>query len=371
MEPFKAAHAASDNWAEAVSICAEALTPVPAGANLGFVYVTDLLADDFPRIVDDLRRRTGVESWVGSVALGVCSATAEYFDRAAVAAMVASLPPDGFRTFPAIAETTDEMAADSRAWIAGTAPPFGIVHGDPYNPRTPDLVEDLAELGAGFLVGGLTSSRYARHQVAGGVTEGGLSGVLFAPGVEVATTLSQGCTPIGPDHLVTECVDNVLITLDGVPALDVFKQDVGDLLARDLNRAAGFIHAALPVEGSDTGDYMVRNLIGIDPTRGWLAIGAPVETGSRVLFVRRDSNSAGDDLEATLGRLKQRLSWTPRGGVYFSCVARGAHMFGAPGREVSMIRDVLGDIPLVGFYAGGEISNGRLYGYTGVLALFA
>ena len=31
----------------------------------------------------------------------------------------------------------------------------------------------------------------------------------------------------------------------------------------------------------------------------------------------------------------------------------------------------LGDVPLAGFYANGEISHNRLYGYTGVLTLFS
>ena len=137
-----------------------------------------------------------------------------------------------------------------------------------------------------------------------------------------------------------------------------------------LGRAAGYIHAAFLVEGSDTGDYMVRNLLGIDPVRGWLAIGNEVQAGDRVMFVRRDPKSAEEDLVATLKNLKNRLPGPPRGGVYFSCVARGPNMFGDEGKELSLIREHLGDLPLVGFYGNGEISNNRLYGYTGVLALF-
>ena len=68
--------------------------------------------------------------------------------------------------------------------------------------------------------------------------------------------------------------------------------------------------------------------------------------------------------------LKARLPSEPKGGLYFSCVARGPHMFGAPGKEMALIMERLGDVPLIGFYGNGEISNARLYGYTGVLALF-
>jgi small ligand-binding sensory domain FIST len=194
--------------------------------------------------------------------------------------------------------------------------------------------------------------------------------VLFAPEVPVATGLSQGCAPIGESHVVSDSVDNVIIGLDGRHALDVFKDDIGEVLARDLNKVAGYIHAAFPIEGSDTGDYVVRNLIGIDPARGWLAVGDSVESGSRVMFVRRDPESAEGDLMDMLDRMKRRVVAPPRGGVYISCVARGANMFGEAGREMELIHDRLGAFPLIGFYAGGEISNSRLYAYTGVLTLF-
>ena len=88
------------------------------------------------------------------------------------------------------------------------------------------------------------------------------------------------------------------------------------------------------------------------------------------MFVRRDPKSAEEDLVSMTDNLKGRLPGPPRGGIYFSCVARGPNMFGEEGRELSLIRDSLGDFPLVGFFGNGEISNNRLYSYTGVLALF-
>jgi small ligand-binding sensory domain FIST len=104
--------------------------------------------------------------------------------------------------------------------------------------------------------------------------------------------------------------------------------------------------------------------------RGRLAIGAPVAPGDRLLFCRRDPASALKDLERMLGDLKRRAPTTPRAGLYFSCVARGPNQFGPDSVELGLIRQALGEFPLVGFFANGEISNDRLYGYTGVLTLF-
>ena len=373
MTPFRSAHSDAEDWPGIAKNLADGLGGEDSGggeARLGFIYVTDAIAEDFGSILTYLRQTTGVDQWVGSVGIGICASGTEYFDRPAAVAMVADLPKDSFLVFPAITESADELRAAAGDWIDRVSPPFGILHADPNNAFTADLIEKLSLAAAGFLVGGLSSSRGPAHQVAGEITQGGISGVLFAPEIEVATGLSQGCVPVGKTHVVSDSLDNIIIGLDGEKALDVLKEDVGELLARDLGRAAGYIHTAFLVEGSDTGDYMVRNLIGIDPVRGWLAVGEEVQAGDRVMFVRRDPKSAEEDLVATLKNLKSRLPGPPRGGVYFSCVARGPNMFGDEGKELSLIQDHLGDLPLVGFYGNGEISNNRLYGYTGVLALF-
>jgi small ligand-binding sensory domain FIST len=370
MALFRFAHAQAEDWAHAAQACVDGLGRAAAGANLGFVYATDLLADDLGSILVYLRQRTGIAHWVGSVGLGICGGGEEYFDVPALAVMTAALPENSFHVFTALNRSADELAAAARAWIAAAGPAFGVVHGDPRNVATPAVVRELAGLTSGFLIGGLTSSRGPFHQVAGRLTGGGVSGVLFGPGVTVATGLSQGCQPLGPVHTVSDAMDNVLMRLDERPALDVFKEDIGAELAGDLRQVAGNVHAALPVAGSDTGDYTVRNLLGIDTRHGWLAIGERLSPGDRVLFVRRDPPSAETDLAAMVERIKGRLDGPPKAGLYFSCVARGAAMFGRRGREAEIIRRHLGDFPLVGFYAGGEISNARLYGYTGVLAVF-
>ncbi len=368
MTEFRTAHAAAEDWAHAVKECVDRLGAAPA--NLGFVYATDVVAEDFSSILTYLRQRTGIEHWVGTIGLGVCAGDTEYFDVPAVAVMVADLPDQSFCLFPSLSKIGDRPAAEQQAWIERASPAFGMVHADPGNSDVPELVEGLAGHTSTFLVGGLTSSRGARHQVAGRLTGGGISGVLFAPQVEVATGLSQGCMPISEHHVISDCVDNVVIGLDGRRALDVFKEDVGDPVANDLNRASGEIHAAIPVEGSDTADYLVRNLLAIDPVRGWLAVNGEIQPGGRMMFVRRDPHSAEVDLRQMVAKLKRRLSGPPKGGVYYSCIARGANMFGEGGREMACIREGLGDFPLVGFYAGGDISNNRLYTYTGVLTLF-
>jgi len=187
--------------------------------------------------------------------------------------------------------------------------------------------------------------------------------------VAVVTRLTQGCSPLGPRRAITRCNGNQLIALDDRPALDVFYQDIGERLAGDPARLGSQVFAGLPVKGSDTGDYLVRNLTGIDTDKGWLGVGHSVIAGDRIQFCRRDHDAAVKDLKRMLADVKRRSDSAPRAWLYYACVARGPNLFGSESEELRLIRDELGEFPLVGFFANGEISHDRLYGYTGVLAL--
>jgi small ligand-binding sensory domain FIST len=265
------------------------------------------------------------------------------------------------------------MLTTNRGWITERSAHFGIVHGDPRNTHIPQIIESLSfDLDPGFLVGGLSSASEQGYQIqiAGDLCEDGLSGVMLSSEVPVISGLTQGCTPLGGKHTITQCDRNILVNLDNRPALDVFCEDIGEVLARDLSRVAGYIFAGLLVPGSDKGDYLVRNLVGIDPEQKLLAIGDLLEEETTVMFCKRDGESAREDMLRMLADLRKRATGEIKGGVYYTCLGRGRYQFGENSEELKMIRDELGDFPLVGFFANGEISHNRLYGYTGVLTLF-
>lgn len=371
MSPFRYGHAAAADWAQAADACLTQIGQVPEQANLGFLYASDEFADELGDLLEWFRHATGVQQWVGSVGIGICATGVEYYEEPAIAVMLGEFPADAFHVFPDLINDFDEFDIRHGDWIQAHPPYLGLVHGDPANERIELLIQQLAlRTSAGFLVGGLTSSRGVAVGIANTLTQGGLSGVLFSDQVALMTRLSQGCSPIGPHHTITEVQRNILIKLDGHPALDVFKRDIGETMAQDLGSLGGYIFAGLPIQGSDTGDYLVRNLIGIDPDHGLLAIGDLVEAGREVMFCRRDAETAREDLERMLRAIKQRLSGPPRGGIYVSCLGRGVNLFGPDSAELKQIQATLGDFPLVGLYANGEISRDRVYGYTGVLTLF-
>ncbi|HXV09786.1 MAG TPA: FIST N-terminal domain-containing protein [Burkholderiales bacterium] len=367
MADFRYGHAGAADWREAAESCLNQLGSGPA--NLGFLYVTDVLADHVGDILAFVKSRTGIPHWVGTVGIGICATAKEYLDEPAIAILAGDFEPDAFRIFSAVAGPAD--VDNVQLNCAGAVPNFAIVHADPLNRRLTELVPRLAgKVESGFLVGGLTSSRRQNVQIADGIVEGGLSGVAFSEGVTIATRLTQGCSPIGAKHVVTTSQQNVIISLDGRPALDVFREDIGETLGRDLNRIGGHVFAALPIPGSDTGDYLVRNLVGIDPANRLIAIGEMVQPGASVMFCKRDPGTAQEDMERMLESMRKGLYTRPRGGVYYSCLGRGASLFGPDSGELKLVREGLGEFPLVGFFCNGEISHNRLYGYTGVLTLF-
>jgi small ligand-binding sensory domain FIST len=370
---FKAACATGSDWRTILGQCLPDLGTGPSDANLGLLYVTSPLAPYLDDLLADLRSKTEIDDWIGTVGTGICFTGLEIYDEPAAAIMLASLPEDSFRLIPAGIEPLSEMLTANRKWIAEHQANFGIVHGDPRNPHISQIIESLSnDLDAGFLVGGLASATDQEYplQIAGKLCGDGLSGVLFSSEVPVISGLTQGCTPLGSKHTITQCERNILVNLDGRPALDVFREDIGEVLSKDLSRVAGYIFAGLPVPGSDTGDYLVRNLIGIDPSQKLLAIGDVLEEQAAIMFCKRDGDSAHQDMLRMLDDLGNRAKGRIKGGVYYTCLGRGRYQFGENSEELKMIRDVLGDFPLVGFFANGEISHNRLYGYTGVLTLF-
>ncbi len=380
MSQFKYGHANALNWEEAAINCLKQIGKLNH-ENLGFLYITDHFENDISHITYYFQQQTGITNWVGTVAIGICATGQEYFNVPAIVAMVGEFPEGSFKVFTHVDEQDnglEKFVLEHQSWVDSKIPLFGIVHANPRNSELPELIVQLGEnLGDGFLVGGLTSShkQQSRHpQIANDVLvddDLDVSGVIFSSAVTVSTRLTQGCSIIGKRHEITEADRNIIVRIDNLPALQVFKQDIGEEYAKDLHKIAGQIFTALPIQGSDIGDYMVRNIIALDPEHQLMAIGDFVSAGTPILFAKRDVRSAKEDLIKILNSLKRDLQGQMlKGGVYISCLGRGESLFGKDSQEMKLIQEVLGDFPLIGFFANGEISHQRLYGYTGILTLF-
>lgn len=367
--------------------------------NIGFLYVTDALAADAASILTLFRSITGIEHWTGCAALGVLAAGSEYVDVPAISVLVGQVEPENMRSFHAPAHGTKKLKQELEPWLNLHDPMLAVIHADPVSESQPaHMIEEIESLVGGFMVGGLSSSRTEGAIISKEVTQTGISGFVFSQDVAVATALSQGCVPMGPAREVSMADDHVIAYLDGQRPFDLFSQDMktmaqqrlgyrpdekllqegGDVPRSLMQLLEGDAHVALPVPGADTKDYMVRHIMALDPDNGMIAVAEHLEDGQKIMFVYRDDETMRADLAATLVSLRKRVLhekgvFAPKAALYISCVARAGVTFATEnpeGGEMTLFREILGDIPVAGFYANGEISNNRLYGYTAVLTLF-
>ena len=361
MDQFFSISSQHENAQAVINDCVQQIAAAPTEANFGFIYATDAMSADFPALVKQCKAAGNIEHWVGTVGLGVISP-----DSLAISLKMVT---DEFTMVPAISEQLD--ISSRLQWPRTFITNFGVIHGDPLNPETQNLLEALQhQLENGFLVGGLTSSRASHYQVADDVTTGGISGVLFSENIGVITNLSQGCRPVGEKHIISKAQENVAFLLDGRPALEVLMQDMDIKDNQELEQKAGEVFIGLCIPGSDISDYTVRNLVGIDTEHSVFAINDYLVEDNEIVFCKRTAQSAVADMQHMLDNLASRLQHKPRGGLYVSCLGRGRQQFGEDSEEIKMIHQTLGEFPLTGFFANGEIHHNKLYGYTGVLTLF-
>lgn len=349
-----------------------ALPPCPAGmTRFGLLYLSDGLARDAAAVLDWLRSATGVELWSGCIGMALIGSSMEFYEQPAAVAMIGTLPDNQVGLIPGPIGSFSTLVNALQGFLAPDEPGTLILHADPGFAQVEEILTRIDQETAWFTTGGIASGQGEALQFAGtGVIRGGISGLALRGSIPLAARHTQGCSPLPGQYRLSETWRNIIVKLDDRPALPVFREIIGDILARDLRRALGYIHIGLPISGSDTGDYRVRNIIGIDLDQQLLAVGEMLEQGEAVLFVRRDGQAARADLDRMLSEIRRQCPRGIRGGLYISCLGRGRHQFGEEGVELAIVQQALGDIPLVGFFANGEIFANRLYGYTGVLTLF-
>jgi small ligand-binding sensory domain FIST len=372
VQQFLYGHACGENAADIVHSCLEQIGTIPEEASLGFIYATDSLGDELSLVLAQLRLAAPGVHWVGSTGIGIAATAQEYYDQRALVVMLTDIPSDQFHLITNTEEMFPQLSSNLSSFCSTEERYSGILHAEPTYIATSYFINSINDhTSDGLLNGGLSSAEGSALQIVDEIYDDGISGVLFSSGVEIVTGHTQGCSPIGPVHAIDQADQNLVLGLDGRPALDVLCEDVGEILSRDLRKLSGYVFVGLPIEGSSRGDYQVRTLMGLDMEQQLLSVGDYMEGRSKLLFCRRDGNTARDDMRRMLQQVKQQVEGRCiRGGVYFSCTNRGRAMFGDESAELKMISEALGEFPLAGFFAFGELYRNRLYSQTGVLTLF-
>jgi small ligand-binding sensory domain FIST len=252
-----------------------------------------------------------------------------------------------------------------------------LVWPDPFHVRPNRLLHGLAAtLGQVPVAGGAASSGSAAsspYQFCGEESStAAVSGMRLGGRFRSAIGVTQGCRPLGSPVRVTGAHENLILEVEGRPALSVLRE-----LAPDHSDSL-FVGLLADPSAPDyrPGEYLIRSIVAADPDTGVLAIGEHVEEGQHILFARREAGAAKEDLSALIERLSPRRTGLDyRFGLYFNCLARGRSLYAENGTDSRMLLAAFPGLPFAGFFCSAEIGPlgglNQLFTYTGVLVLVA
>ncbi len=391
---------------EVVEAVQSSLAELP---DLGIVFISSAYASDYPRLIPLLREQLSLPILIGCGGGGIVgmesvAQVAEIEGNPALSLTVAHLPGVKVHSFYLTPEDLPDLDSSPTAWtqaigISPQDPCHFILLSEPFSARINDLLEGLDFAYPGSIkIGGLASMGTSGNQSAlfyqreGEKTQSlyreGTVGVALSGQIVVETIVAQGCRPIGPVYRVSEGERNVIVglaDLEGQSAsrspLEMLRELIQSLDERDRELAQHSLFVGIAGDefklNLQPGDFLIRNLIGVDPRVGAIAIGDRVRPGGRVQFHLRDARTSAEDLEWLLSShlSGQALNRSPaRGALMFSCLGRGEGLYGVPNFDSTLFRRFFPDLPIGGFFCNGEIGQvgGRtfLHGYTSAFAIF-
>src|SRR5215207_9277181 len=361
----------------------------PGPVTLALAFVTPHFAEFYARLSGALETSLDPETLLGCSAGGVIGGGEEVERLPAVTLTAARLPDVAVRPFRVSGALPDlDGPPDSWESLVGTKrieEPQFVLLADPFTTRPETLLAglDYAFPGStkiGGLASGATSPGLNALFLDNEVFDGGVVGVALSGNVVVETVVAQGCKPIGELMRITKCEGNVLYELDGRTAFSALKDMFVDLNERDRELMGTSLFLGLAMdefkEEPEAGDFLIRNLIGIDPESEAIVVGEYLQEGMRVRFHLRDAEASAEDLHAVLAGYENTLSQKDAvsGGLLFSCLGRGEYLYKKPNFDTGVFEQHLGNIPVGGFFCNGEIGpvggTTFLHGYTSSFGLF-
>ena len=393
-------------WANALStrpsleaavadVVERASSSLQAPADLGLVFISSAFASEYPRLLPLLQERLPETTvLIGCSGGGIIGMTQrgqmqELEDSPALSLSLAHLPGVKVQAFHVVAEELPDPDSSPDAWvelldISPDEQPQFILLSEPFSSGINDLVQGLDFAYPGSVTVGGQASGSPMPGRAGlfcnnRLYRSGTVGVALSGNIVLETIVAQGCRPIGKPYIVTKGERNVLLELDEQPPLEVLRDLINSLSDADRQLAEHSLFIGVVrnefKQNLEQGDFLIRNLLGVDPKVGAIALGDRIRPGQRIQFHLRDAQTSAEDLEWLLERYqKQTQSHPPAAGaLMFSCVGRGEGLYGQPNFDSGLFSRYLNDIPLGGFFCGGEIGpvggSTFVHGYTSVFGI--
>lgn len=356
--------------------------------DLLLVFISSAFSSEYARLMPLLRDRLPARAMAGCGGSGVVGnldpqQVEEVEDDPALCVMAARLPNVTIQTFHIDREALPDLDGPPQPWIEAigadpaTNPNF-LVFADPGLVQMNDLLQGLDYAYPGSVtVGGLASGdsfRETKQLFADyRAYRSGAVGVALSGDVVIEPIVAQGCRPIGQPLWVTECERNIVMqvsiqmdkdTIADKPQapLKALRQLIEELSDKDRELAQYSLFVGLARDAFrqtlEPGDFLIRNLLGVDPSGGAIAIGDRIRRGQRIQFHLRDADTSAEDLRALLERyLRDRPSEQPDpiGALMFACVGRGQGLYNKANFDSCLLQKYLGLMPVAGFFCNGEI----------------
>lgn len=381
-----------------------------APADLGIIFISGAFGSEYSRLMPLLQEQLPGVIMVGCggggiIGMNELGQAMEVEEKPAISLSLAHLPGVEVKPFQISGEELPDLDSSPDTWIdligvdTNLQPDF-IILGDPFSAKITDLLQGLDYAYPGSTkVGGLASGGIMGRSVGlfcnDRFYQEGTVGVALSGNIAIETIVAQGCRPIGRPYRVTEGERNIVMGLeelesseaiagDGIERapLEALQELVQTLNDRDRELAQNSLFVGIVrdefKEKLEQGDFLIRNLIGVDPKGGAIAIGDRVRPGQRLQFHLRDARTSAEDLEMLLERYEKQVSFNPvsfsnAGALMFSCLGRGEGLYGEPNFDSNLFRRYF-KIPISGFFCNGEIGpvggNTFLHGYTSVFGIF-
>lgn len=357
--------------------------------DVGFLFVSTAFEAKAEGMIERLKAETGVRLLVGCSAGGVIGNGEEVEASAAISLVLGWLPGTDLISFSLTDSNLPDLDSPPTAWQERLGVPPGgfpgmVVLADPFTIRSDDLIAGLDYAYPDAIkVGGLASGgqrpgeNFLVHD--GVLLREGAVGVAFSDAVELSTIVAQGCRPIGRPVTVTDCRDYFLLELDNRPAFSILEEICGSLSPHDQALVRGSLFLGISMnsatETPGPGSFLVRNVMGVDPVQGVVAVGARLRPGQVVQFHLRDAETSSSDLAEMLELFRLEGMGEPASGaLLFSCLGRGLHLYGRTNHDSNLFHRTLGAVPMGGFFCNGEIGpvgeTTYLHGYTSCFGIF-
>ena len=352
-----------------------------------FLFFSNNFSDEASALVSNIQEALSPRLLVGCMAAGVIGEGQEIEGSSAVIAWAARLPGVSLVPIRLLSNETGEKLS-MQGWPTELKcrpdNPFFFLFADPFSTPIEKVFSTIEDFCPGSqAIGGIASggmdlgeNRLVLNQE---IYESGMVGVALWGPVSIRTVVSQGCEPIGDRYVVTKAERNVIFELGGVPTLECLQQTIQTLAEQRGQQAAMALQVGIAIDEHrvhfERGDFLIRGIVGADRRSGGLAVSDVVQEGQTIQFHIRDMNAASEDLNLLLAQDRVAHPHSQaKGALLFSCNGRGRQFFMQPHHDVTTVRERTGDIPIAGFFAGGEIGpvagKNYLHGYTASVALF-